>query len=406
MPEHTSHTELRAGTSALLALFALGMALASSGCHETTSTSAGVRERWYQRQRGFGYTRPAISGTHVFFGTGDGEVIAREQQTGTAVWATKIANESIGGANMVVRGAVLVVPVVHETVALDAITGQEKWRYSAPLDTIAGRGGISEPGLVFRTHIDADDQTVYIPAWGASISAVDVGTGAVRWIWQSNATASDTAAGGTFRSGSGGVRVSGDTVYATVWHSLDASGLAAESWLVALDRNTGRELWRTVMAPAGSSALVLGAPVVAGDLVIFQVTGGREYAINRLTTQLAWEYTPHTTNATDAETELYDGIVYHDGGDQYIYALHAVDGSVVWRAPFSSMTSDDMLVTSRRVIFSDGGTLYVLDRATGRQLVRVEQPRTSDSFFASPPAYANGQVFVTVGDGAWSFDEP
>jgi outer membrane protein assembly factor BamB len=153
-------------------------------------------------------------------------------------------------------------------------------------------------------------------------------------------------------------------------------------------------------------AFVDGAPVVNNNVVIFESIGGHEYGIDRFTRRLVWEHKPNTTNATESETELYDGVVYHDGGDQNIYALRATDGSLVWRASFGAKANRDLLVTARRVFMSDGRTLYVFDRRNGRLMTQIEQPHTADSFFASPAAYANGQIFVTVGDGAWSFDEP
>lgn len=55
-----------------------------------------------------------------------------------------------------------------------------------------------------------------------------------------------------------------------------------------------------------------------------------------------------------------------------------------------------MLVTARRIAFTNGRTLYVLDRQTGKQIAAVMQPRTSDPLFASPAAFANGIVFVTL----------
>lgn len=386
-------------------LFGVLIGFSGIACHETTAGQPVVRERWYQQQSGYGYPRPAIAGAAVMFGTGDGRIVARDVATGAARWSAKVADSWIGGSNMVVRSGVVIVPVVSETVALDVATGSVRWKYSAPNDTV-GAGSQSAPGSVYRTHIDADSQTVFIPAWGASISAVDVTTGVARWVWQPGRAPSDTAATGLFRSGSDGLRVSGDTVFATAWHFLDAAGQRAEAWLVALDRRTGSELWRVTMPSYTGGVFVNGAPAISGSLVIFESTGGHEYAIDRNSQRLVWEFKPNTKLGTEAQTELYGGVAYHDGGDSFIYALRATDGALVWRAPFSSQTGRDLLVTERRVIFTDGGSLYILDRQNGRQIARLAQPHTADSFFASPAAYANGQVFVTVGEGAWSFDEP
>jgi len=393
-------------TTKIAAATATAMALSVAGCSDPSGNRGGVHQRWYQAQSGYGYSRPGTNATMAFFGTGDGKVVARDKGSGALRWVAQVSGGAIGGANMVVRGGAVIVPLTLETVALDTATGKVRWRYSAPLDTVLSGGTAPRPGQVFLTHLDSDSELVFVPAWGASVSAVDIATGTVRWVWQPGPGPSDTAASGVFRSGSEGARVHGDTVYATVWHDRDAAGLHSEAWLVAIDRVTGAELWRAVMPSYTSGAMITGAPAVSDNLVIFESVGGHEYAIDRFTQQLVWEYKPNTKAPTAAQTELYGGVVYHDGGDHNIYALRATDGSVIWRAPFSTQTSRDLLVTERRVIFTNGGTLYVLDRQSGRQLAAVAQPNTYDSFFASAAAYSGGQVFVTVGDGAWSFDEP
>jgi outer membrane protein assembly factor BamB len=353
--------------------------VAVCSCHETTATGAQLHERWLQPQNGYGLPRPAISGGLAYFGTGDGVVIARDQRTGGVVWSSAIATEQIGGANMVVTNGLVVVPVSHETVALNAVTGKVLWRYSAPLDA-TNVLGTAYPGQVLRTHLAADAHSVYVPAWGASVSAIDALTGNRRWLWEPSPTATDTSVNGRFRSGSQGAVVSGDTVYATAWHYRDRDGLASEAWLVAINAASGVELWRLSLPPYTSGAFVRGAPVVSGELVIFETAGGHEFAIQRFTRQMVWEYTPHTQHATGSQTELYDGVVYHDGGDGFIYALDAATGAGVWQSSPNVITSRDMLVTARRVIFVDGRMLHVLDRSNGRELIQVAQPRTSDPF--------------------------
>jgi outer membrane protein assembly factor BamB len=98
--------------------------------------------------------------------------------------------------------------------------------------------------------------------------------------------------------------------------------------------------------------------------------------------------------------------VYADGGDSHLYALDARDGAVRWRGAFQAQSIADLLVTERRVVFPIGRYLVVLDRATGRQVRELEQPRTTDPLFSSAAAYAGGRLFVTVHGAAWSFDEP
>jgi serine/threonine-protein kinase len=371
----------------------------------TGAAQGGVRERWHQAQPGHSWARPTVAGDQVYFGTGDGQVIARDAATGAPRWAARVGLERVEGANVVVRGGVVVVSVVRHTVALDAATGRELWRYQAPHDTGVGASG--NPGVVAASHLDADEAAVYVPAWGASVSALDLRTGAVRWVWQPGRAPTDTAAsGGLFRSGSMGVRISGDTVFATAWHFLVQNGVRSEAWLLALDRATGRELWRAVL-PNARGGTVLGAPALAGRFAIFRTSEVRVYAVDRATGTLAWQFRADSTRWTpSSQVEAFGDAVYVDGGDSHLYALDARDGAVRWRGPFQTQTSADLLVTDRRVFLPSDGYLYVLDRASGRQVAEVTQPRTADPLFASPAAHAGGRVFVTVNGAAWSFDEP
>jgi eukaryotic-like serine/threonine-protein kinase len=384
------------------------MLTAIGPCQESSGPAAGqVRERWYVAQPGYGRARPAILNTMVFFGTGDGQVIARDANSGVQRWSAKTGADAINGANLIARSGVVVASAIRHTVGIDAQTGRELWRYNAPNDTIGVAGGVLVPGSVFDSRLDADDELVYVPAWGASVSALDLHTGAPRWVWHPGHIDGDTATSRVFRSGAVGARVSGDTLFATLWHYTTRPGGTSEAWVVALDRATGKELWRIRLPYQGSGVLIQAAPVVYQNLVIVHTLSARTYAIDRTTQKVVWEFTvPSATLSTIAGPELYGDAVYVDGGDQHAYALSATDGHPRWSAEFETQTTRDLLVSANTVTFTNGLTLYVLDRQTGRRVAAVTQPRTADSFFASPALFANGQIFVTVGDAAWCFDEP
>lgn len=251
--------------------------------------------------------------------------------------------------------------------------------------------------------MDSDGEYVYVPAWGASISAVNLQTGQARWIWGTGDTSG-------FRSGSNGVRVHGDTVYATVWHYMNPLGGLSEFWLVALDRNTGDELWRKVFPPYTSGVAVEGSPAVHQDLVIFTSAGGFQHAVNRFTTELVWQFTPNPEQGTGSQTELYDGVVYHDGGDRHIYALKAATGHMVWKSPVPNVSAYDLLVTERRVYVPSGGVpISVLDRKTGANVATFSDPTRRSSvngLFPTGGTYANGRVFFGTSSGAACFREP
>ncbi len=52
------------------------------------------------------------------------------------------------------------------------------------------------------------------------------------------------------------------------------------------------------------------------------------------------------------------------------------------------------------------GDLVYFGTGDGQQLVEVTQPHTNDPLFASPAAYHDGRIFVTLIGAARSFDEP
>jgi outer membrane protein assembly factor BamB len=390
------------------------LSLAASACERLAGPDdrgGGLRARWHRSQAGTEVrARPAVLGDLVYFGTGDGYVVAREWATGARRWGAAVSRgTAVQGANLVARAGVVVAPLVRRVVALDAATGRERWRYDPPPDTVDA-GPRPAPGQVVLSHVDADDATVYVPAWGASVSALDLRTGAARWVWQPGHSPGDPEPGGVYRSGSMGVRVSGDTVFATVWHALErlAGGLvgASESWLVALDRGTGRELWRAVLPgyPPGG-VIVAGAPAIHGNFVLVATDGGHVWAIDRATQQVAWHFTPRTEYVTLTQVEVYGGVAYADGGDRRLYGLRAADGTVLWSADATNGATRDLLVTERRVYYPTAGKLHVFDRATGRRLATA-RVRVDGDIFESPAAFADGRVFVTATDGAWSFDEP
>ena len=335
-------------------------------------------------------------------------MIARDVANGKRKWNTRVGQDPIDGANILVRGGVIVALLYAHAAGLDAVTGRELWRYKAPDDTIGiPQGYTPQPGSLSASHIDADDETVYIPAWGASISAVDLHTGRARWVWQPGRIEGDTATSGVFRSGAMGVRVSGDTVFATMWHYVNRGGGYSEAWLVAIDRLAGSELWRVRLPYQGAGTLIWAPPVVYQNLVIVHTLSARTYAIDRDTQKIAWEFTaPSARLSTTAGAELYGNVLYVDGGDEQIHALRARDGAGLWNAPFPTQATSGLLVTERRIIFPIGGELIILDRETGRTIATTTQPYTYDPLFSSAAAYSNGLVFITVGGAAWCFDEP
>ena len=323
-------------------------------------------------------------------------------------WTTSIGQSiysqslDIGGENFVLSSGVVIVAVRYHVSALNAVTGAKLWQYTAPLDTI--NDPAPRPGFVVEARIAADDNTVFIPAWGATVSAVNVKTGQARWVWRVEPALPN-------RSGASGVSISGDTVFATVWHNLNQTGTQSEAWLVALDKQTGQELWRVVLPVQGSGTLIDGAPAIWRGLVIVTLASGDLFAVDRNTQRIAWHILPKigdnglgTRLITGAK--VYQDCVFANGSDQKVHAYRAADGTELW-ASFAGQLGRDLSVSDKFVYAANGATLYVLDRLTGAQYAALGHPRKSANYtYTSGPTFSNGRVFITLSDGAWSFDEP
>lgn len=389
-------------------------ALLTAACNQdpTGRGSGGVRERWFQQQ-GVKYSnlQPVVTGDAVLFGTGDGYLVARDRSTGVPRWAARIDVQEVGGATAILRRGIVVAPSVRRTSAVDVGTGRIIWSYEAPLDTVDDAA--PAPGSVVLAHLDADTATVYIPAWGASVSAVDLRSGQARWVWRPGRTATDTAAAGVFRSGSMGVRVSGETVFATAWHDLVRNGQRTEAWLIALDRVTGAEQWRVTLPVVQMGVATSAKPALWGELVIVNTITGDLFAVDRSTGQLVWHVAPEPPVAgalklaTISSPAVAGDLVFHDGGNSHLYARRAIDGVLVWRSRYDGQIMADLTITATRLHAGNGGYLNIFERETGRRLHKLERPRSrTGGLFASSVAVVDGQAFVGLDGAAWSFVEP
>ncbi|HEU4994637.1 MAG TPA: PQQ-binding-like beta-propeller repeat protein [Gemmatimonadaceae bacterium] len=352
-------------------------------------------------QAGQTLSAPAAAGNTVVFGAGDGSVIARDIFTGVARWSTVIASPGrIQGASILIAGNLVIAEADREVVALDLVSGAVRWRYQPPLDTT--NDGF--PGYLAATHPAVDGSHAYVPAWGASVSAVSLATGTASWVWRLGRLPTDTAAN-VFRSGATGVQLTGDTVLVAVWHWMDIVGGWREAFLVALDRVSGTEFWRLKLPPTNVANQVEGAPLVVGDMAIVGSAFAWVVGVRLSTRQVVWSYrSPDYKYSTSGGPAAYGNYIYADGGDLRLYALNVATGTVVWSAPLGD-TGLDIVATDKRVYVPGGHTLTVVDRATGASVKTIEVP-VNVEIFESAAAAKGDQIFITRTRGAWSFREP
>ena len=375
-----------------------------AGCRTPGAPTPGITEIWFHAQPGTGFTksRPEVVGDVVVFGSASGHLIAREVTPGGARWTTAMCGDGGPQArNFVVAAGAIVAECESEALAVDVATGQIRWRYRPPLDTTYD----DLPGVVAGSHPATDGTSVYVPAWGASVSAISAATGATRWVWNLGRLSSDTAAN-VFRAGAGGTAVSGDTVFVTCWHWTTLRGGTSEALLVALDRDTGAELWKLLLPEKTSGGAISAPPVLVSDLAILLNQDGGLFAVRRSTGQLAWKYrSPAYRYGTIAAPVVVGDTIYASLGDEELTALRAADGVVLWSVGPLGATKD-LFATDRRVYVPRDGYLNIHHRASGALIATGRVRGTDGAAFITSASALGDQIFITSTQGAWSFREP
>ncbi|HEU4996079.1 MAG TPA: PQQ-binding-like beta-propeller repeat protein [Gemmatimonadaceae bacterium] len=189
------------------------------------------------------------------------------------------------------------------------------------------------------------------------------------------------------------------------WHFTNPKGGTKEGLILALNRVTGAELWKLVLAEPSGIGEIARRPVLAGDLLLGMTIAGSLYAVRRSTGEVAWKYrSPAYLYGTLAAPAVVGNIIYATMGDEQLTALRVDNGSVLWSVPPLGATKD-LLATDRRVYVPRDGRLNIHDRETGA-LIATGRVKTEGGAFTTAATALGDQIFITSSEGAWSFREP
>jgi outer membrane protein assembly factor BamB len=174
--------------------------------------------------------------------------------------------------------------------------------------------------------------------------------------------------------------------------------------VIALDAESGEERWRSKVASE-----VLAAPQTNGDVVIVQAFNGRLTALDHETGQQRWVYEssmPLLTLRGNATPLIVGSTVYAGFANGKVVALEADDGLLIWeqrvaipqgRSELERMVDVDaspLLVGNILFVVSYQGELVALSRATGRPL--WTQPASSYNNLGA----GQGKVYMTAADSS------
>jgi eukaryotic-like serine/threonine-protein kinase len=342
----------------------------------------------------------------VYVGSSNKNFYALDALTGNLKWNYTATNWFVYSSPTYANGTVYVGCVDSYVYAFNAVTGIVKWRF------LAGNTGVESDAVVVNNvvYVGSNDDYLY---------ALDAATGQMKWrfLTGANVSASPVVINGTVYFGSSDGKLyaldanSGGLKWSfTTGAMINQSGPAyangilyvgsRDSYLYAIDAVTGLQKWRFY---ANGISLEQSSATVANGIVYiggwYNVPGftqkGSLYAVNANTGQLVWEKL--TSTGIGSSPCVYEGKVYISCDDNNLYALDAATGATLWQQQVLA-NSASAAVANGIVYIGSGGTgyFYAFDAQTGVLKWKFSTPGSS---MTSSPLIVNAS-----GDAYYSGD--
>ncbi len=250
------------------------------------------------------------------------------------------------------------------------------------LGACAGAGqSTSWPGLT------AEENTVYI-AYGPGVLAFDTDSQTQQWVYplESNATLQFFAAPDV----DNGRLVFGD--YGAIGGFFNPSPTIS---IYGLEDNGSSvsEIWPPVEGLANDR--IAAQPLIAGDVVYVGTSDNLLLALDLNSGEELWRF--ETEHSVWAQPTLVDDTLYVSSLDRHIYALDAATGEQKWTELLTGALSGKPIVENGLVILSNFDTkLHALDAETGDSVWVAE----SNEWVWSAPTVADGTVYFGDSSGA------
>lgn len=365
----------RPGVRALAA--ALMLMTTASACDEPVGTGgkkaqngvevlfrvpmAGALETW----------APATDGQRLYADVA-GRIEAFDLNTGARQWSNV---RPIGGPSTLVVAGGRVMFAGDTAVALEAATGRELWR--RPLPAFAG-----------FCETDGTADAFYLGTTDHRVFALNAADGSV--LWERDLGPDWEYESGVVR----GMTVSGDTVYAVVEHDTGINSHIGTGDTFALDRRTSAVLWHHRFGDGGGLSIYQSAARVTGRLLLNTANWENTFvALDRFTGREVWRVVGGVEYFGPREApEVRDGVAFAAAHDQRARAIDLASGRVLWETEVPGGTQ--YMALCGRVLLANYLRVGVLDPATGQLLGQLRREPEDESVHTD---------FVVVGDRAYIF---
>jgi outer membrane protein assembly factor BamB len=298
---------------------------------------------------------PVVAGGIVYAPADD--LRAFDVASGALLWTTSIdlaTSPAISAGVLFVGGRADGVPTI---LALDALTGQERWRAAFKCATVSSETYCS----VRSAPIVVND--FVIAATPADLVALDATTGAERW------------------------RVAGRAIFGSPAFAGGSIVVRQQREVIAIDPANGQQLWSTDVAEVG------GGPVLSHFMVIVD-TGEKKHliALNESTGAEAWNVSldGYATEPAIAG----DLLIVATRQSEQLIALDVVTGQERWKIDLDDRVYGSPIVAGNVVLLTADDRLLAFDAATGAELWSLEIAK----FTTASLTIANGVIYLVSKD--------
>ena len=203
----------------------------------------------------------------------------------------------------------------------------------------------------------------YTNGAGNALTAADLATGKVQWIFKAGGSIENTPA------------LANDTL---VFGSYDGH-------VYRVRVADGSLVWKT---PVGDG--MYSSPLVYDGRVYTGTDGSNFFALDLETGNVVWKLERNTTQASPAGDQGKVFIGMHDG---HVYALDAATGAVVWSYDTASQIhASPMIFDDKVFIATRGGELFAFEESTGEVLWQADLGYRADTTPSADPE--QGTVIV------------
>ncbi|MBS1501058.1 MAG: PQQ-binding-like beta-propeller repeat protein [Bacteroidetes bacterium] len=334
---------------------------ARTGIYTTGNYATMGPLKWKFKTSGKIFSSPAIYNGMVYIGSGDGNLYAVGEKSGSLVW------------KFTTGGAVHSSPAVYNDVvyfgsfdgyyyAVNAKTGKLIWRFKTAGERLVGAKGLwtmkpkdeymDDPFDFFLSSpvrsADNKNPLVYFGSSDGNLYALDARSGKKKWAFKTQGIIHTSPA--LYRG----------KIYFGSW----------DRNLYALDANTGKLLWKFETKDQPVYHLLEGiqsSPACADGMVYFGSRDGFLYALNAETGKLTWKYAASGSWVLTTPA-VKDGTVYAGTSDTFLFlAFDAKTGKQKFQFKANGYVYSSPAICSNTAYFGDfTGNFFAIDTRSGR----------------------------------------